>query len=84
MIYYALALTEEEKKQFVVVMKRKLKRRGMTQQDLAKELGVSCSSIYSLRSRKISNRFIAAAIANYLDISENEWKSGNQDWLGKE
>ena len=74
MMYYALALTEEEKQKFVVVMKRKLKHRGMTQQDLAKELGMSCSSIYSLRSRKISNRFVAAAIANYLDIKEGEWK----------
>ena len=74
MMYYALALTEEEKQKFVVVMKRKLKHRGMTQQDLAKELGMSCSSIYSLRIRKISNRFVAAAIANYLDIKEGEWK----------
>jgi transcriptional regulator with XRE-family HTH domain len=76
-MYYSLILTHEEKERFIIIMKRKLRQRRMTERDLAEELGLSCSSIYSLRSRKIGNRFVTAAIANYLDIKEGEWNELN-------
>ena len=73
---YELKLTKEQKKRFVVVVKSRLKERGMIYSDLANAINYSCGSVKEFLSDKSekTNRFIAAQIANELNIKKEDYK----------
>lgn len=73
---YELRLRPAEKQKFVNVARHRLASKGMTLKDLADEIGRPVNSVYGFfNSYKTKpNRFIAAEIANTLDMTQADWR----------
>ena len=73
---YELHLQPSEKNKFVNVARDRLEKKGMTLKDLAKEIGRPVNSIYGFfnNSKKKPNRFLAAEIANSLNMTQTDWR----------
>ncbi len=73
---YELRLQPSEKQKFVNVARYRLSKRGMTLKDLADEIGRPVNSVYGFFNnyKKKPNRFIAAEIANTLDMTQADWR----------
>lgn len=71
---YELIVTNKQKKRFKQVLRAKMADKGIRISDLAKMTGYSPRSIYNFMSVNSWNRFMAAALAENLGISEEEWR----------
>lgn len=73
---YELRLGKQAKVRFVAVAKEKLERRGWTIKRLAAEMHRPSNSVYHFFSHDDKpNRFLAAEIANILNMKESDWRS---------
>lgn len=71
---YELRLNNVTKQKFVASAKNKLSERGMTIRDLAKQIGRPVNSLYCFFSNdKKQNKFVAAEIANALEMKREDW-----------
>lgn len=76
-------LNASEHKKFCEAMHKALNKRGMTRKDLANEIGVAEKSIFNFECDTTRNpsKFLAAKIANHLDIKKKDYKSGGAFFL---
>lgn len=85
MIQREVRLNAKEHSRFIEVMKKKIADKEMTIADLAEEINVSPRSIYNFCKDTTRNpsKFLAAKIANYLDIKPSEYRSkGSTSFFG--
>jgi len=71
---YEIKLNAKEKALFVGVMNQKLKEKGMTVYELADKMGKPVKSIYNFMSSKSCSRFLAAELADFLNIDKSEYR----------
>lgn len=73
---YELRLVASSKQKFVDVARHRLADRNMTLKDLADEIGRPVNSVYGFFNsyKKKPNRFIAAEIANALNMKQEDWR----------
>lgn len=73
---YELKLSPSAKQKFVNVARHRLSVRKMTLKDLADEIGRPVNSVYGFFNnyKKKPNRFIAAEIANVLNMTQADWR----------
>ena len=73
---YELRLTASSKQKFVDVARHRLNDRCMTLKDLAEKIGRPVNSVYGFFNsyKKKPNRFIAAEIANALNMKPEDWR----------
>lgn len=72
---YELKLTPANKKRFLLAVKEELKKRNMSRKDLAEKIGRPLNSVYDFfATNGRSNRYIAAEIADALNIRFQDWR----------
>lgn len=74
---YEIRLSDKEHAKFVNAMFKKLDKKKMNIKDLAAELNVSPKSVYNFvgDSTKKPSKFLAAKIADYLEIKPTDYKA---------
>ena len=74
---YELRLTRQQKDRFVNVARNRLVQRKMTLKDLAEQIERPVNSVYgffnSSKSHQKPNKFLAAEIANALEMESRDW-----------
>lgn len=80
---YEIRLSEKEHTKFVNVMFKKLDKKKMNIKDLAAELNVSPKSVYNFIGDKTKkpSKFLAAKIADYLEMKPTDYKSKNSFFI---
>ena len=71
---YEIKLNKKEKSLFVSAISKKLKEKDMTVYELADKMGKPVKSIYNFMSSKSSSRFLAAELADFLNIDKSEYR----------
>ena len=73
---YELKLTKQNKQKFVDVARHRLSDRQMTIKTLAEKIGRPVNSVYGFFNsyQKKPNRFLAAEIADALNIQSKDWR----------
>jgi hypothetical protein len=73
---YELRLSPSEKEKFVNVARYRLYNRNMTLKDLAAKIDRPVNSVYGFFNsyKKKPNRFLAAEIANALNMKQSDWR----------
>lgn len=75
MALYEILLNKSEREKFMLVAKIKMIEKGWSAKDLAEEIDRPVSSVYNFFSnKKRINRFLAAEIADALDMVQSEWR----------
>lgn len=72
---YEIRLTGPARQRFIAVAKERMKEKKMKMGDLAKQLDRPINSVYNFFSNaNRPNRFIAAEIAEFLEIKPEDWR----------
>ena len=72
---YELRMTEAQRKRFIQIVKDRMKEKGISVRELVMLLNYAPSSIYPfLGYPDVKYRFLAAAIADALEIERKEWR----------
>ena len=71
---YEIKLNAKEKPLFVASVNQKLKEKGMTVYELADKMGKPVKSIYNFMGSKSNSRFLAAELADFLNIDKSEYR----------
>lgn len=71
---YELKVRKTQARRFKQVARSKMVLRNLRMKDLAELSGYSPSSLYNFFSDGNWNRFLAATLAEKLDIKEREWR----------
>lgn len=71
---YELKVRKAQARRFKQVARSKMVLRNLRMKDLAELSGYSPSSLYNFFSDGNWNRFLAATLAEKLDIKEREWR----------
>ena len=74
---YEIKLNAKEKALFVDSVNQKLKEKGMTVYELADKMGKPVKSIYNFMSSQANSRFMAAELADFLNIDKKDYKSSS-------
>ena len=71
---YELTLTAQSKEAFKTVVKQKLEDKHISLVELAKLIDRPLATVYNfMYNKNRANRFVAAEIANALDINRNDF-----------
>lgn len=70
---YALKLNEDEKKAFIKLVRVRMIEQDLSVKDIADLTGYSTAAIYKLFNGYDEGRFMAAALAEQLNIKQGEW-----------
>ena len=71
---YEIKLNKKEKSLFVSAISKKLKEKDMTVYELADKMGKPVKSIYNFMSSQANSRFMAAELADFLNIDKSEYR----------